>query len=101
MRELAKSMISFSWAMGLAGAKGLLTLAHPNERKQFLDDSERNLRHGTDAALDTLGRELRETFSFADEFQRRSIDVCFDTAKSVFSKVKPAKEEDRPPDASG
>ena len=100
MRELAKSMISFSWAMGLAGAKGLLTLSNGDQRKHFCAEAERSLRHGTDATLDILGRELRETFTFADDFQRHTIDAFFDTAAMASSKVKSGKKGNPPRSAN-
>lgn len=96
MRELAKSMISFSCAMGMAGAKGLMTLANRYERDQFLKDSERLLRRGANATVDSLGRDLRESFVFADQFQRRTIDAGWATASSLSSKIRPVvSAEDR------
>jgi hypothetical protein len=86
MRELAKSMISLSWAVGLASARGMASLFDRDRRKQFFSDSEQMLRRTTDVTVDMLGRDLRETFRFGDDFQRRAIDAGLATAASLSPK---------------
>ncbi|MFT5466226.1 MAG: hypothetical protein ACI8UO_001324 [Verrucomicrobiales bacterium] len=100
MREIAKSMISFSFAVGMAGARGVLSLANPHQRERFIRDSQGLLHRGTKATIDTLGRDFRETFAFADDFQRRTIDAISTTAKAVTSKARPTTTaEANPPEA--
>ncbi len=75
MKELAKSMISFSLALGFAGARGMVSALHREQREKFLGESEEWLRESTLAAVDTLDRGWRETFRFGDNLQRRMIDA--------------------------
>lgn len=87
MKELAKSIMSLSWAVGLTGARGMTSLFDRDRREKFLSDSERLLRQTTDATVDTLGRDLRETFRFGDEFQRRAVDAGLTVVESLFPKT--------------
>lgn len=78
MKELAKSMISFSLAAGLVGARGIASVFDRDRREKFLHDSEELLRKATAATVETLGREWRQTFRFGDQLQRRVIDAATD-----------------------
>jgi hypothetical protein len=79
MRELTKSMVGFSWAVGLFGFQQLTkvmsagTAEPPEQTAAELDDVARAAeRH----LSDTLARQ----FQAADQWQRRLIDVFFDAA---------------------
>ena len=74
MKEFTKSMISFSWAMGLAGVRGASAMLRKDQRQQFFKDTESMLNNATEATVNTLGRNLRETNQFGDDIQRRSVD---------------------------
>ncbi|HEX6464953.1 MAG TPA: hypothetical protein VFZ98_10880 [Vicinamibacterales bacterium] len=80
MRELAKSMVGFSWAVGLFGfqqlSKMLGTVAEPPQvtAAQF-DDVSR-------AAQQHLSDPLAQQFAAGDEWQRRVIDALFDTVST-------------------
>src|SRR5215831_8524494 len=78
MRELAKSMVGFSWSVGLFGlqqlSRALTPAATPPETTAAqLDD----VAH---AAQRYLTDQYAEQFRAVDEWQRRMIDVFFDAA---------------------
>jgi hypothetical protein len=78
MRELAKSMVGFSWAVGLFGFQQLNkmmgTVTEPQEvTAAQLDDVSR-------AAQRHLSDQYSQQFQAADQWQRRVIDALFDTA---------------------
>jgi hypothetical protein len=87
MRELAKSMVGFSWAVGLFGvqqmAKAMGTMQEPQEVTMAqLDEVAR-------AAQRHLSSEYAQQFTAGDAWQRRLIDVLFDAAS--MRSVDPAK----------
>lgn len=78
MRELTKSMVGFSWAVGLFGfqqlSKMMQTGAEPSEvTAAQLDDVSR-------AAQRHLDGQFSQQFQAGDEWQRRVIDALFDAA---------------------
>jgi hypothetical protein len=78
MRELAKSMVGFSWAVGLFGLQQLNkmmdTVAEPPEETAAqLDDVSR-------AAQRHLSEQFAHQFEAGDMWQRRVIDALFDAA---------------------
>jgi hypothetical protein len=78
MRELAKSMVGFSWAVGLFGFQQLNkmmgTVTEPQEvTAAQLDDVSR-------AAQRHLSDQYSQQFQAGDQWQRRVIDTLFDAA---------------------
>lgn len=78
MRELAKSMVGFSWAVGLFGFQQLNKMIGTVTEPQAvtaaqLDDVSR-------AAQRHLSDEYSQQFEAGDKWQRRVIDALFDTA---------------------
>ena len=78
MRELAKSMVGFSWSVGLFGlqqfSRALTTAAtQPEKTAAPLDD----VAH---TAQRYLSDQYAEQFRAVDEWQRRTIDMFFDAA---------------------
>ena len=78
MRELAKSMVGFSWAVGLFGlqqfTRALMPASTPpDETAAQLDDVAR-------AAQRHLSDQYAQQFRAGDEWQRRLIDMMFDAA---------------------
>jgi hypothetical protein len=78
MRELAKSMVGFSWAVGLFGfqqvTKAMSAAAAPEEQTVAeLDDVAR-------AAEKHLDEPFARQFHAGDEWQRRMVDALFDAA---------------------
>lgn len=80
MRELAKSMVGFSWAVGLFGFQQLnkmvSAVTEPQEvtAAQLDDVSRAAQRHLTD--------QYTQQFEAGDKWQRRVIDALFDAASS-------------------
>lgn len=76
MRELTKSMVGFSWAVGLFGFQQLSRMmtssADPADATiaQLDDVSQAAQRHLTD--------QFAEQFRAGDQWQRRVVDVLFD-----------------------
>jgi len=78
MRELAKSMVGFSWAVGLFGFQQLNkmmgTVAEPPDvTAAQLDEVSR-------AAQRHLNDQLAHQFEAGDKWHRRFIDALFDAA---------------------
>src|SRR5262245_29387361 len=78
MRELAKSMVGFSWAVGLFGlqqfTRALTPAATPPDvtAAQLDDVAHTAQRYLTD--------QYAEQFRAVDEWQRRVVDMLFDAA---------------------
>ena len=78
MRELAKSMVGFSWAVGLFGFQQLNKMIGtvtetPQVTTAQLDDVSR-------AAQRHLSDQFAQQFQAGDQWQRRVIDALFDAA---------------------
>jgi len=78
MRELAKSMVGFSWAVGLFGFQQLNKMMgtaaeSPEVTAAQLDDVSR-------AAQRHLSDDYTQQFEAGDKWQRRMIDALFDAA---------------------
>jgi len=75
MREVAKSMLGFSWAVSLFGIQQVSRLltpsAQPNTAAEEFDAVSR-------AVQSHLAEPVAEQFRAADEWQRRVVDVVFD-----------------------
>ena len=87
MRELAKSMVGFSWAVGLFGvqqmAKAMGTATEPHDATMAqLDEVAR-------CAQRHLSSQYAQQFEAGDHWQRRLIDVLFDAA--AMRSVDPGK----------
>jgi len=78
MREVAKSMVGFSWAVSLFGYQQMSKLmaqadAAPETTATELDEVSR-------AVQSHLSEPLSQQFRAGDEWQRRVVDVLFDAA---------------------
>jgi hypothetical protein len=78
MRELAKSMVGFSWAMGLFGLQQFTRALTPQTAPPDVTAAE--LDDVTRAAERHLAEEYARQFRAGDEWQRRVIDMFFDAA---------------------
>lgn len=70
MRDLTKSIFSFSWAMSLFGLRQMGALLAPRNGTSALDAVTR-------CTEDQLGSLLRPTFRAGDNLQRGLIDLMF------------------------
>jgi hypothetical protein len=75
MREVAKSLFGFSWAVSLFGLQQVSKLMAPSAEESAtaseLDEVSR-------AVQSHLSENLAEQFRAGDEWQRRVVDVLFD-----------------------
>ena len=68
MRELTKSISSFSWAMSMFGLQQAANLLSPSTACNAFDSV-------TKASTEQLGEVLKTTFSTGDKLQRGAIDL--------------------------
>src|SRR6185436_6840677 len=77
MRELAKSLSSFSWALSLFGAQQMLRLLRDPLAG---GTSGRGLEPVTRAAQGSLDGTFQRTFAAGDQVQRSALDLAFSLA---------------------
>lgn len=70
MRELARSMASFSWAMSLFGVEQMANLLAPQRAVEAFGAVARS-------AEGVLGPRLRSAFQTGDRLQRSMVDLSF------------------------
>ena len=68
LRDLTKSLLSFSWAMSLFGAKQLANLSTPEKATRAFDGM-------TQATEEQLGDVLKGAFKAGDRLQRGMVDI--------------------------
>lgn len=78
MRELVKSMTSFSWAMVVFGFQGTLSLLPAKESGRQVDDAARALDHVTQATRNHLSGFTETAFRAGDRLQKEFLNVMFD-----------------------
>ncbi|HEX7182757.1 MAG TPA: hypothetical protein VF756_13020 [Thermoanaerobaculia bacterium] len=81
MRELTKSMLSFSWAMPLFGMKQMLNLSMPQDMSRPFGSAADGYGAVTEAMRKEMGPTMRGLFDVGDQIQRGLVDMMF----SVFS----------------
>jgi hypothetical protein len=74
MRDLTKSVVSYSWSMSLFGVQQMVNLLRPSQATKAFDNV-------TQATEDEFGDVLKATFTVGDNLQRRLVDLSF----SVFT----------------
>src|ERR1051325_7150810 len=70
MRELTKSMTSYTWAMSLFGIQQMINVFRPGEATE-------SFNHITKATEDQFGDALKATFRAGDNLQKGFVDVTF------------------------
>jgi len=73
MRELTKSMLSFSWAVPFYGMRQAIHLALPQEWNKATN----SFNAVTAAATDELGEAFQSVFDAGDRLQRSMVDTMF------------------------
>jgi len=73
MRELTKSMVSYTWAMSVFGVQQTLNLLNPNGQGA----GARAMRDVADATADTFGPTLKAVFQAGDNIQGGLVDLMF------------------------
>ena len=80
MREVAKSMVGFSWAVSLFSLQQLSRLIVPSSDAS---DAVSDLDDVSRVVQSHLSEPIAERFRAADEWQRRVIDAVFDAASAT------------------
>lgn len=78
MREVAKSMLGFSWAVSLFGVQQMAKLVTPSSDTTQALASE--FDEATRAVQTLLNDNVAQQFRAGDEWQRRAVDSLFDAA---------------------
>ena len=78
MREVAKSMVGFSWAVSLFSLQQLSRLMTPSSETPDAAVSE--IDDVSRVVQSHLSESIAERFRTADEWQRRVVDAVFDAA---------------------
>jgi hypothetical protein len=82
MRELVKSMIGFSWALSLFGARRFGDLLASSGGCQATGRAALPLASVTGAAAEQMNEIIRNAFQTGDRAQRRMVDAIFDVLPS-------------------
>ena len=77
MRELTKSILSFSWAMPLYGMRQMLNMSFPRDMSRPFDQATEGFESVTDVARDQMGATLKGLFDAGDRLQRGLVDLMF------------------------
>lgn len=77
MRELTKSILSFSWAMPLYGMKQMLNLSVPQDMSRPFGRAADGFGAVTDAMRKEMGPTMRGLFDAGDQIQRGMTDLMF------------------------
>ncbi|HEU4390064.1 MAG TPA: hypothetical protein VFV34_19840 [Blastocatellia bacterium] len=72
MRELTKSIVSFSWAMSLFPIQQVINVLSPSK-------AAKSINNVTDAAKNELSGITEATFKTGDSLQRGVVDLTFST----------------------
>jgi hypothetical protein len=70
MRELTKSMLSFTWSMSVFGLSQAVNLLSPRQAASAFDEVTRR-------AEEQLGPSTRQIFGVGDNLQRGFVDLTF------------------------
>jgi len=72
MRELTKSMLSFTWSMSVFGLSQAVNLLSPRQAASAFEEVTRR-------AQEQLGPSTRQIFGAGDNLQRSFVDLAFRT----------------------
>ena len=78
MREVAKSMLGFSWAVSLFGVQQMAKLVTPSSVSP--ESLASQIDEATRAVQTFLSETVAQQFRAGDEWQRRAVDTLFDAA---------------------
>jgi hypothetical protein len=81
MREMAKSMFRFSWAMSVFGVEQLRKLVSD----EYADRREDEIKSGFDSLSESAGlqfsKQSRSLYEAGDKLQQESVDMLFDFSR--------------------
>ena len=81
MRELTKSMTTFTWAMSVFGVQQVLNLATGGAGDQA-DQCAESFNHVSQASADTLGSALKAIYGAGDRLQSDMVDLLLGSLRS-------------------
>lgn len=84
MRELTKSMLSFSWAMPLYGMKQMLNMTMPRDMSRPFAEATEGFQTVTGSMREQLGSTMRSMFDAGDQIQRGLVDVMYSFGFGAF-----------------
>ena len=93
MRDLAKSFISFSWAMSLFGLEQIGNLVSRDKTGNDEDKAENAFKNVTEATEGAFSERAKSMFESGDKLQREMVDAVFDVFK--VSTTEPNKVMDK------
>ncbi|MCA1636454.1 MAG: hypothetical protein LC802_22885 [Acidobacteria bacterium] len=76
MRDLTKSMMSYTWAMSLFGVQQVVNIFRPQQQGQE-NPATSAFENVTQAAQEEFGDVMRATFRAGDNLQRGVLDLTF------------------------
>jgi hypothetical protein len=77
MRELTKSMLSFSWAMPLFGMRQMMSMALPRDASRPWGQATECFDTVTGAATKQLDGAWTSAWKTGDQLQRQMVDLMF------------------------
>jgi hypothetical protein len=80
MREVAKSLVGFSWAVSVFGAQQVARLMTPSSGAP-VDRAAAEIDEVTKAVVSHMNDRMAQQFRAGDDWQRRTIDALFDAAR--------------------
>lgn len=100
MRDVAKSMIRFSWAMSLFGLEQIGNVLR--ERKDDEESREKKVSEALDSVSEATERSfaerMKDLFEAGDRLQEEMVDLVFDVFDS--DSLKPGSVMDRAAEAA-
>ena len=96
MRDLTKSLFSFSWTMSLLGLEQLTNLLSEERSGNRRERMAKAFDAVTDATVEQLGERTSSLYESGDKLQRETIDLMFDLSRP--DELKPKKVVDRAAD---
>jgi hypothetical protein len=77
MRDLAKSMMTYGWAMSVFGIQQMIDLVTPGKGGDPAGRAAKALEDVTKATTDTLDSSLKSAFNAGDRLQGGMMDMMF------------------------
>jgi hypothetical protein len=77
VRELTKSMMSYTWAISVFGVQQMVNLIAPGQGGDQNGKTSEALNNVTQATADTFDNTLKAAFRAGDNFQSGMVDLMF------------------------
>jgi hypothetical protein len=77
MRELTKSMMSYTWATSLLGVQQMVNLLTPQQGQRQSHPATETFNNVAQCTVEQMGGVMRATFRAGDNIQRGMVDMMF------------------------